>query len=396
MPATHSDRFDEAALLAEARATSGLTEFGDEGFRAPLRELLRALAGARLNAIGAASLRGRLVESLVTRLRAEEWFRRHPEILDETIEGPTVVVGMTRTGTTMLQRVLACDARHYSALWWETRHPTPYPGTHWDTPDPRIPDAVEEVRQILEASPEQAAIHPWDAEAPDEEIMLLEHTFLSHVPEAMCNVPEWREWLDEQDFTPAYRYLKRLLQFLQWQKKQRGESRGRWVLKTPGHLGYLDTLFSVFPDAHVAQTHRNPNETIPSSASLNLSLWRMNSDDVDPREVGQQWKERMAWSTRRCLTVRDAMPDASERFTDIWFRDALSDPLPQVERIYAATGTDLIPEARAAMERWLIDNARDKRPTHQYSADEFGFEPGEIDAAFADYVERFIAPRDGR
>ena len=259
--------FDEEALLAEARKTAGFDDFGDDGFLTPLRVLLASLAEeAPLNDVGRATIRGRILESLVVRLRAEDWFVRHPEIGDEHIEAPLVVVGLTRTGTTMLQRILGSDPRHYAALWWEVRHPTPFPGTSFSEPDPRIPVAVEEVRMILEASPEQAAIHPWNALAPDEEIMLLEHSFLSHVPESFCHLPTYRSWLNEQDFTPAYEYLTKLLRFLQWQKKRRGDERGRWVLKTPGHLGYLDVLFKVFPDAHVIQTHRDPLQTIPSAA----------------------------------------------------------------------------------------------------------------------------------
>ena len=389
--------FDETRLLEEARARAELEDFGSEDFRGPLSALLTALAGeAPLNEAGVAILRGRILESLVSRLRAEDWFRRHPEIAEEPIQAPLVVVGMTRTGTTMLQRVLASDPRHYAAIWWEVRNPTPWPGTRWDAPDPRIADAEEEVRQVLAAAPEQAAIHPWDPLAPDEEIMILEHAFLSHVPECYVSIPAYRRWLDAQDFTPAYQYLRKVLQFLQWQKKQRGEFRGRWVLKTPGHLGYLPTLFEVFPDAHVIQTHRSPVETIPSSVSLNFSLWKMTTDDPDPVEAGRQWMQRMQWALGRCMAYRDSISDEAQRFTDIWFRDALSAPLEQVERIYAAVGEELIPEARSAMEAWLVENARDKRPVHDYSADAYGFEEAELRSGFAEYIERFIAPFEAR
>jgi Sulfotransferase family len=49
------------------------------------------------------------------RLRAQEWIRRHPEILQETITAPIVVVGMMRSGTTLLQRLLAADPRLHCA-----------------------------------------------------------------------------------------------------------------------------------------------------------------------------------------------------------------------------------------------------------------------------------------
>jgi hypothetical protein len=386
--------FDEAALLADARAATGLTDFGDDGFRAPLRVLLASLADAPLNATGTAILRASIRRSLTVRLRSVDWFARHPEIADERIDGPLVVVGMMRSGTTLLQRVLARDPRHYCALGWEIAEPPPRPGTKWDEPDPRIVDGEARARQMREFAPELAAIHPSDAHEADEEIVLLADAFLSHVPEASCHVPAYRSWLDAQEFTPAYEHLRRMLQFLQWQKKQRGQRRDRWVLKTPAHLGYLDTLFSVFPDAHVIQTHRSPLETIPSGANLNFTLWRMYADDPDPAEVGRQWIERMAWATRRGMAARDRLPDAGSRFTDVWYGDALSDPIAQVERIYGAVGLDLVPEARTAMESWLVADARRGHQATAYSVDQFGLTDAEIREKFADYIARFVAPHE--
>jgi hypothetical protein len=385
--------FDEDALLREARAATGLAEFGDDAFRAPLGLLLRSLREeAPLNAVGIAMLRSRILESLATRLRTEDWLRREPAILVEEIAGPLVVLGQTRTGTTMLQRLLASDPRHHAALWWEVRFPAPLPGTRWSEPDPRIPLAEAEVAGILAADPEQAAIHPWDAQAPDEEIMLLEHSFLSHVPEAFTSVPSYRAWIDTQDWTPAYAYLKKLLQLLQWQKRQRGRVRGRWVLKTPGHLGYVDTLLAVFPEARFVLTHRDPLQTLPSAASLNRSLWGLSSDAVDAREVGRQWKERMRWALARCLASRDRLP--ADRFADVWFGDALANPLGEVEKIYARFGIELTREARSAMSGWLAANRRDARPPHDYTLAEFGFDADALRREFADYRRRFVEPRE--
>jgi len=386
--------FDESALIAEAQRKTGLTDFGDEGFRTPLRVLLGSLADAPLNAVGTTVLRASIRRSLMQRLLARDCFAKHPEIADERIERPLVVVGMMRSGTTLIQRLLAHDPRFYCALGWEIAEPAPRPGWSGEAPDPRIADGVARSRQMREFAPELYAIHPTDALAADEEIVFLADAFLSHVPEASCFVPAYRSWLDSQDFTPAYRYLQQMLQLLQWQKKRRGERRERWVLKTPAHLGYLDTLFSVFPHAHVIHMHRSPRETIPSGASLNFTLWKMYADDVDPVVVGRQWLERMAWATRRGLAMRDGMPHAEERFSDLGFRAALADPLAQVERIYDAIAVELEPRARVAMESWLAADARKRRPKHRYTAESFGLTRAGIREAFADYMARFVEPHD--
>jgi len=384
--------FDEAGLLAEARSQTGLKNFGGDEFREPLGILLGALREeAQLNELGRSTLRARILGCLETRLKTQSWFARHPEILEEEIGAPLVVVGLMRTGTTMLQRIIACDPRLHAAMWWETRFPAPHEGIDWSEPDPRIAIAEAEIAAILEADPRQASIHPWNAQAPDEEILLLEPSFLSHVPEAFANIPSYRSWINEQDWTPAYAYLKKLLQFLQWQKRQRGEVRERWVLKTPGHLGYVDTLFSVFPGARVIQTHRDPIETVPSAASMNHSLWALYSDVDLPNAVGSQWQERLEWGTLRAMESRKRCGE--NRFVDIWFRDVLKDPIREIERAYGAFGIEMTPAARAAMEQWRSDNPRDKRPPHQYALADYGLTEAGIKAAFAAYREKFIEPR---
>lgn len=381
---------DEQALLAEARRKAGHGDFGDEGFREPLRRLLHSLEReAHLNEAGLASQRARIVDSLATRLSVEAFLREHPEIEDERIEAPVFIVGLPRSGTTLLHRLIASDPGLSAVLWWECRHPAPWPGGDWRRgDDPRIAAAHEEVRAILEARPELAAIHPWDPEAPDEEILLLEHTFLSHVPESGANLPSYRAWLDRQDPTPAYRYLLRLLRFLQWQKRVSGRAGERFVLKAPFHLGHLDVLFAVFPDAKVIQTHRDPLETIPSIASMYASLWRLATDAVDEHEIGRQCLERYGRSLARCLEARARLP--AERFLDVAYRDVLADAIGQVRRIYDFIGRALTTETLDAMRRHAAENAREKRPAHAYGLERFGYTRDRIERAFDAYRRRFL------
>jgi hypothetical protein len=233
MAAEGAGPFDESGLLADARRKTDLEDFGDESFRTPLRVLLASLAEAPLNAVGTLVLRASIRRSFMRRLRAEYWIGRHPEIAEERIETPLVVVGMMRSGTTLVQRLLARDPQFYAVLGWEIGEPAPRPGTDWRSSDLALRPAARAPSRCGSSRRSSNAIHPTDAMEPDEEIVFLADAFLSHVPEASCHVPAYRAWLDEQDFTPAYRYLHRMLQLLQWQKRQRGERRERWVLKTP-------------------------------------------------------------------------------------------------------------------------------------------------------------------
>jgi hypothetical protein len=388
MPERGTPQLTQRAVFDEARRRTGLDDFGDDAFREPMRRLLRALdEEAQLNASGRAAQFERIVGILVNRLRTEAQIRLHPEIEEEVIERPIAIVGLGRTGTTMLHRMIASDPRMFALLWYESRHPAPFPGAEDAPQDPRIADAEAEVRTMLGAAPELIAAHPMDAHAPDEEIMLLEHAFVSSNPEAFCSIPRFAGWLEEQDASPGYAYLKRLLQFLQWQKKRRGSPASRWVLKTPHHLGYLDVLFRIFPGTKVVLTHRDPVATIPSFASLIHTLRTLMSDDPDPLVTGRQWAGKMQRMLERCMAVRARYP---ERFLDVGYRELVADPMAQIRRIYAFAELVLSPAAEERMRAWAIENARERRPPHRYTLEQFGLTEAGLRSAFAPYREQFV------
>jgi hypothetical protein len=345
---------------------------------------------ARLNAVGRAMQFERNVGLLVNRLRTEDAYRRHPEIARERIERPLVIVGLARTGTTMLHRMMASDPRWLALLWYESRNPAPFPDSDGVAVDPRITDAEAEVAMMLEGSPDLIAAHPMDAHAPDEEIMLVEHAFTSWNPEAFCRVPSYSAHLDTIDLAPGYRYLVRLLQFLQWQKRRRGETATRWVLKAPYHLGSLDALFAAFPDARIAMTHRDPVQTVPSLASLVRTLYVLGSDSVDRLEIGAHWGRRWARALERAIAARARCED---RFLDIYYDDLVADPMGEVRRIYAHAGLELTSFAEAQMRRWAVENERDRRPVHAYTLEEFGYTQAGLRRDFAAYCARFLAGR---
>ncbi|HEY8154466.1 MAG TPA: sulfotransferase [Myxococcota bacterium] len=380
--------FDAKTLEEEAQRRAGSGDFGDPAFREPMQRLLHALEReADLNDAGRIGQLERIVGLLVNRLRTEESVKRHPEILAERISAPIVIVGLARTGTTMLHRMLASDPRLHALLWYESRQPAPHPDANPGAPDPRIADAEREVEAMLGASPELIAAHPMDAHAPDEEIMLVEHAFLSTNPEAFCRIPSFAAWREAQDLTPGYAYLDRLLRFLQWQKRRRGEPGQRWILKTPFHLGHMDALFRAFPDARIVWPHREPAQCIPSLASLIHSLRVLASDHVDPVDVGREWSEKFRRAIGRCMDVREACED---RFLDLRYEDLVADPLAQAARIYTFAGLPLGEDVVARMRQWASENAREKRPIHRYTLEKFGFDEPGLRRDFARYRERCL------
>jgi hypothetical protein len=385
---SHTLKFEPDTLLAEAtRQAGGLDDFGDPSFRPALEILCHSLeTEAKLSELGRQLLHGKCVELLVNRLRIEQYFKQHPEIEQEPLAPPLVIVGLPRTGTTLLQRLLACDPQLYSMAWWETRYPVPFPGESLQNPVQRIERARGEVKVMVEAMPKLLSIHPMDADQADEELMLMEHSFMAAF-NAYANVPSYMNWLYSASEKPAYDYLKRAMRFLQWQKRQRGIRATRWVLKAPHHLLRMRLLLAEFPGARIIQTHRDPVDTIPSIASFIDTLWHIYSNDVDPAAAGQEWNALMARAFKTTMAVRDEQPSV---FHDVRFEDTVQRPLEVVRDIYAWAGLALSPAAERAMQAWLEDNRRGARGAHECASEHFGLTAEQIRRDFAEYRARHI------
>ncbi len=332
-------------------------------------------------------MRGRIISMLANRLRVEALYRAHPEIDALPVPRPIVIAGLQRTGTTMLHRLLAADPRARALLAWEALHPAPLPGEGRTGSFRRRAESRLAELGLEALAPEFFAIHPVEADAPEEDVLLLDHAFTSQAPEATLHVPTYASWLEEQDLVPAYRYLRRLLKLLTW---QRGGD--YWVLKTPNHMEYLRELLEVFPDAVIVHTHRDPQATMGSFCSMVAHGRGIFSNHVDPREVGRHWLRKVGRMIDRSLAVRDGGAAAS--FLDVSYYDLLRDPLAEVRRIHAHASMTLSPAAEVAMKAVLARDTQHRFGRHVYRTRDFGLSPAGIEEAFAPYRARFAIRRE--
>ena len=377
----------EDLCAAASEAAGGLSDFGDPSHRPALEVLCRALdEEGRLSETGRYALRLKLVGQLTTRLRLEDDLRRHPEILQETVAPPLVIVGLPRTGTTKLHRLLSRDPRFWWMAFWESQFPLPFPGEAPGDPQPRIAEAHKLVDMMTTAVPKLMAIHPMAAEEADEEVMLMEHSMLSAF-DAYASIPSYSAWMSRQDPSPAYRFLARMLRHLQWQKRRRGLDARRWLLKAPHHLLRMHVLLEVFPGAQIIQTHRDPLRSVPSIASFIDTLWRIYSDRSDPLGAGRTWNDHMRRGLEHTLRVRERMAAA---FLDVRFEDTVKNPMDVARRIYDFIGWDLGSDVQARMRAWLIADETRHTAAHDYCAQDFGLSDAQIERDFAEYRRRHI------
>jgi len=375
-------------LLKQGLEQSSSRNYTNSSFIEPLGTLISALNHeARLNSAGEQFHEARLLGLIRNRKALEDWTAKHPEIAEEKLLAPIVIVGLPRTGTTLLHRTIATDIGLMAPLWYEVRQPAPL-NLDFVSNDGRIEIAKAEVDAMLAAMPGLAAIHPIDAIAPDEEILLIEHSFMSTVPECYACIPEYGDALYHQDPWASYDYLHKMLQFLQWQKRQRGDLGHRWLLKTPHHLHYPQQLFQTFPDAVVIQTHRHPSEVMPSYASMMCELAGPFTDNLNKQLMAAHWVKKWQLGLSATQSYRDQHPEA--RYLDLQFQDSIRQPESVLSQLYAFAGIELTDETRHEMQRWRTFNQREARPEHHYTAEEFGLEDAQLKTQFADYIARHI------
>jgi hypothetical protein len=381
---------DEDFLLGAARRAEGLADFGPETFRVGLRVLLASLErDAKLNAFGRYFARRQVLELLATRLRLVDWRKRHPEVEKQEIVRPLFVLGLPRTGTTLLYSLLALDPAHRSPLSWEVDDPCPPAEAASYQSDPRIRKSEWRFAQLRELARGIQAIHPVGAKLPQECIVITASEFASIRFEMCFDVPSYQDWLLEADLMACYGWHKCFLQHMQSRF-----ARPRWVLKSPGHLGAIDALLAAYPDALIVQTHRDPRRVIPSVSSLEWTLRQIASDARDPRALGAQQLRAWSKTLARGMRARDQQAGRSGQFLDLHFHEIASDPIGCVRRIYAQFGLALTPELEARMRDYVAAHPREEHGVHRYTLEGFGLSEGAVDAAFAEYAARFGIRRE--
>ena len=372
-------------ILDQAKSETGLSDLGEPLFFEGLNKLIDSINNeASLNEIGIQAQPIRIQGLLSNRLRFEEDLKKFPEILDQEIIAPIVIVGLPRTGSTMTHRLLASDPNHTAMLWWEGRYPALLPGEKRGDIEARMELGKAEVDAVVAASPEALDIHPWDYKGADEEILLLEHNFLSTVPESFMALPSYSEWIEEQDHTLAYEDLKKFIQYLQWQNP--GREKKRWVLKSPHHLGFIDKMISVFPDAKIIQTHRDPIKTVPSFCSMCANLFEPLTTNFDKVFIGKHWSNKLTRALNHCMNISEQHPD---NFLDLEFLNMIKDPIDEMKKIYKFIGEPFGEKTEVAMEAWREEN-KHEMGAHKYSLEEYDLTESQINNNFAKYQQKYI------
>jgi hypothetical protein len=379
-------RLDADSLLEQAATKTHLADFGDDAFLEPLHILTKSLEEeANLNLIGRIIARDEILSGLVSRLAIVDVLKRHPEILDQEIKAPVFIGGAGRTGTTILQELLAEDPAHRTLLGWEVREPCPPAGESTAAREERIDRADRAISIWHRVTPESESMHAVGGRLPAECPVIFSHEFRATYFTFSYNVPSYSQWFNAADKRPAYEYHKKFLKVLQWQQPAK-----RWILKTATHIADVETLLEVYPDACIINTHRDPLKIVASLAGFHGTMIWMRSDQIpDVRGTMQATSLGLASLLDHTLQLRlrGVLPD--DIIFDLLYAELMKDPVAAIGRIYAHFGWSFTDEAQSRMRAYLESHKQGSRGRYVYSFDNAGLDPAEERRRFSAYQDHY-------
>ncbi|MCD8535574.1 MAG: sulfotransferase [Verrucomicrobia bacterium] len=299
------------------------------------------------------------------------------------VQSPMFIIGMPRTGSSLLHNLLAVDRRWRAPVYWETLYPCP--PCPPDKPDKaRLLAARADFSLFKMLAPGYRKIYMYGSRQAAECIAIMAMACMSPRFTFTYHIPTYQEWLSRQGMDKGYQFHRVFLQLLQ------SESPGReWLLKAPAHLLHLDAMLRVYPNCRVIFNHRHPTEVIPSIASNTWHLRSAFSRNVSKIQTGQEelnrWKQ--GWNVASALRGSTSLP--IEQFIDLPYHQFMNDPLRAVESIYEHFNMELTQETRQCMIQFLSANRPNKFGRHAYTSEEFGLNPGILQEQFKDYIHMF-------
>ena len=371
--------FDQ--LHSDAIEQTGFNDFGSTEYITSLKILLDAYdRTSQFNEIGKQITYGTILNCLKGRLYLQASIKNIPKINQYIISKPIFIIGLPRSGTTFLHRLLCYHAENQGIENWLGTFPEPRPSRQQWGKNPRYLEVEAALTAYHEMNPEIKNIHEMAADKVDECRLILMHCFENVTFQSNATIPDYQDWLYTVNFTSTYEYFYRSLQIIGFNDQDK-----RWVLKDPSHMWSIDYLFKQFPDATVIQIHRDPLEVIPSVCSLVMSAKSMSEPSTSPKQLGEEQLEQWANVLEKTIEFRKQF---SSNFIDIFYNEILDDPIGVLQKIYSHLGESINHHALDEVINFSQDRSN-KNSKHQYSLGEYGLTDVNINERFSEYKKHY-------
>lgn len=375
-------RLEVESILDAARRSTGRSDFGSPAFLEPMREVVSAAAAhPDLTTLGRVVLRQIWIRAAQNRLAVEAWLAAHPAITQREVRRPIFVLGFPRTGTTVLQNLLAQDPGRRGLPFWELMQPVPVADDPVEDREARRRTAKMLLSAAYQAAPEMGAVHYVDVDTLEECWPLFGNSFAVMNWELQSGMDRYGDFLmRSHDMRTPYAEYKRYLQVL----LDRNPAE-QLVLKCPEHLWFVDALLDVFPDACIVWTHRDPYDTLASYCSLMSLQWRTLFGKIDRPAIGEFMSRRLRLGIERALEVRTRRDPS--RFFDVKFEDVVADPAGVVRRLSAHFDLPVQPDHDARVAAYLSKKRGDERGQHKYDGRLYGLDRATVHREYRHYID---------
>ena len=376
------------SVIERARERAGLNDFHSDSFREGLGIVAESVNADPQSPERTRRIAGECTRALMSRLRVDDWMRSHPELADSPVERPVFVIGMPRTGSTILVNLMGQDRESCRVMWnWEVDQPTPPVEPAGLLDDPRIAAKAARLAPVLEKFSDFPRMEL--ATDPVECVHVLAQDFKSLTWHTSTGSARYNDWLlDDADLRSAYSHHRRTLQVL-----QSGGATGQWILKLPSHALHLDALLSVYPDARLVITHRDPLPALVSMCSYAALIHRANDNRVDVEQlIAATWRQVLE-SANRTVGFVAAHPEVPTYH--LYQRELADDPIEEVNRLRAWIGLEHHGCLDARMLDYLTNDWPHPPGSHRYTASDFAITRAAVNEAFAPYIDTFTVPLEG-
>lgn len=392
---------------------TNLNDFGDSEFSSNYDVVMSGSEQNKLkyHNIGFIMAKLELTITMVRKLKFIQYLKDSPDVLDVPVRKPVFVVGLPRTGTTFLHRLLSLDPAVRAPLLWELLSPVPgvlkKSGALSDDFAKDAAFRAEAVR--LQIKKRQDAgdralenIHEIGYDVPEEclmamsdEIPCLTQNFYA----VYMNTTEFFSKVGKAQIERTYRHYRKVLQLLAFQRDDIHGARS-WMLKSPIHLFYIQELAAVFPDATVIWTHRHPVSAVPSLCSLLKAVHKLYYEPSthDDAALGRAVRDLSADLLER--VPRD-LAQSGLNSANIVYDSFIADPLGTVKGLYAQLGWVFTAEYEAILKDFLVADAKKRKAAkgksgvlHRYTPEDFHLTADDLTQSrqFADYVKKYNIP----
>lgn len=382
---------DPEEMLASARATTRLEDFGDDDWREAYDVLTESLASdVSLTTVGRLMTRSDILRALRNRLWVVEALKKEPAILRERIAAPLLVAGQGRSGTTILFELLAQDRNSRAPLGWQAASPVAPPSNTLGDGISRHEIAQCDNELWDDVQPEMLAAHEHRWDLPVECIHFLALDFSSDYWIALYSATQFMKWKFSNNPESAYDWHKKILQLLQFKQQTK-----RWLLKSAAHTRSLDVLLKVYPDLRIIQTHRDPVKTIPSTIRLTGYLRWVRANDVDLQQLTQVVHFGYQASLEKVMQERVDGVIPAEQIADVHFKDLMTDPVAAIRGAYERLSLEFSSDFEERIRAYLVEKPRHKFGKHEYAAEDYGLSDQQIRDDFRFYTDHFGIALEG-